>query len=459
MKEINIILLSLLMSLLETYSIHSETIQWIKQFQPDSSGAQVSYATKSDNNYFYITGKTNSPYGLFQNSYVTCLDSTAKEIWTKIIFAQNFSISYFSYYLNVEQDARITLLGNWMKHPEDNSGYFFKYELSRSGDSISMVKNDSLKSIYGTPFFYQADDSSILYSNKRLINKTYEGVFFVKTDKSGNPLWKKKLKDDSLYIQTITRPVKDGDSGFVFVCLYMAEDTTLIALKTDTECNERWRKKLELSEPVYFASIYPSSDGSYYISSRYIGYGTPGCSFELVKLDSQLNIVWQRRYHHDILSNINSIVLTDYGNIICGGYSDDNAWLLVVKSDSGDVISDTTFVVSGKSNQIKYILPVNSYSCMALGNTDKNIFTALISNRPSDVQEKKNSDNSTLMSLAVKDYLMCDVKYQGHAYTIYSVEGNLILQGIIEEKTDLSMLINGIYLLKIGDKYFKLLKY
>ncbi len=187
------------------------------------------------------------------------------------------------------------------------------------------------------------------------VSHGFADIYIVKMDSSGSQLWDKRYGGaNSEFAEKI---ITTSDSGFIVLGMTVSAqggdvtdaprgDRDIWLLKLDSNGNKVWDKRYGGSQRELANSIVATSDGGYYISGSTLsdssyevtehGYG--GYDYWFLKVDSVGNKLWDKRFGgpgDDIASNF--IVLAD-SSIILSGYAESGT--SAVKTDLGYGLED-----------------------------------------------------------------------------------------------------------------------
>ncbi|RKX69630.1 hypothetical protein DRP53_07615 [candidate division WOR-3 bacterium] len=197
----------------------------------------------------------------------------------------------------------------------------------------------------------------------------YTEAILAKFDKSGNMIWKKTYSLDDYtkahYVQETT------DKGFVLIGTvwdWETSDPDIFILKTDADGNALAHKIIgtpDIYERGY--SGQQTSDGGYIISGLKVE--SSSSYLYLIKLDSSLNITWEKTYSGCEGKGIKQ--LADEGFIIASHKvvaNDVEAWL--IRTDkNGNIVKDITFGVPYDNDLLNSVDITNDGGFVAAGYT------------------------------------------------------------------------------------------
>ena len=321
----NLLLSSLLFSILLTSVAQEPGVLWGKKIQPFSynTGGQIIYAVSRTNNGDFILVGSDTTYYLNKNQsldketggrpLIIKTDSIGNTIWTGIgdgyssfynsvvqSTTSNFvaagSISDYRYPSTYQQDFLVSEyedngVPTWNKN-FGGANFEFAQGLVQSGDGGYVVAG------------YTNSNDTKVTDNHGL--GTYD-FWVIKLDGSGNLLWQKCFggtKDDKAY--TIQ---KTSDGGYIVAGTAMSSDGNVTAsngaqdgwiIKLDNSGNLQWEKSIGGTSNDVFKSILQNIDGTYiltgftYSNDQDVTGNHGNADVWVVKIDASGNIVWQK---------------------------------------------------------------------------------------------------------------------------------------------------------------------
>ncbi|MDZ7743298.1 MAG: T9SS type A sorting domain-containing protein [Bacteroidota bacterium] len=172
----------------------------------------------------------------------------------------------------------------------------------------------------------------------------------IKTDTSGNMLWKKSYGSGSGYYRGFS-VIETSDKGYALggFLFYIGQDESgdPIVVKTDSLGNQQWMKNLGGSYTDHIAMLTNTSDGNiiaaYSYADTMLSPYDPVSRICITKMDNQGNIIWHKFYGApEPLNYVNNIKELDDGSLVIVGVLPDvfpayAGWLLKTNSN-GDSI-------------------------------------------------------------------------------------------------------------------------
>ena len=157
----------------------------------------------------------------------------------------------------------------------------------------------------------------------------FESVFLVVTDSSGELLWSRRYGAEDSRHQSASALLQTPDGGLL-IAGYQSHYA--MALKTDDQGEEEWRKVYEAEGAGAFWDLIESGDGNYVLS------GIKGGDCWLMKIDEEGEIIWSQTYGSESREAGGEVILTSDGGFATGGavlLGDGRAWDgMLLKADS-----------------------------------------------------------------------------------------------------------------------------
>ncbi len=194
-------------------------------------------------------------------------------------------------------------------------------------------------------FVQQTNDGGfILTGYTRSFGAGQSDLWLLKTDSNGDTLWSKTYGHNSLEEGVSVQPTSDGGYIVVGFTSFTANgDIDIWLLKTDSNGNAAWTKRIGGVNNGYGNIVQQTSDGGYIIFGSTESFGAGNSDFWLVKTDSNGDTTWTRTFggvYHDIA--FSGQITSDDGFILAGytqlnGFNNSDLWLIKTDS-SGDLI-------------------------------------------------------------------------------------------------------------------------
>ena len=385
------------------------------------------------------------------NAYVLELDSIGNIIWKK-----SYGGSDFDKLNSMIQtpDGGYLFVGNTSSNDGDLQNLnFFPYNIGWIV-KIDSIGNIEWQKLIGGSEYDELFNVSLTSDNGFIVggsststdgdvqgNIWGECVWIIKLTSYGVIQWHKCIGIDNFNKAKDIKQCSDG--GYIVACdknhLYDDFGDGFIVKLSSTGTIE-WQKEIGGDRKDYLTSIFETPDGGYIVGGITASYGgdipLPSYGFEdcwIVKLSSSGNIEWQRRF---------------------GGNGSDILYSLVQTNDNGFIFAGST---ASSSNDVIGLHSTGSYPYY----TDMWIVKLYptVSVDFFDFEETMNiypNPTSNILNLQT------DPKFLNEPYQIFSTLGQVVAKGTINSenmKIDVSSLGKGVYIVKIGERYFNSLKF
>jgi len=254
-------------------------------------------------------------------------------------------------------------------------------KLNASGDSQWVKTFKAAGGMMGASVV-QTSDGGYMVAGGSTANRGHWDPCIIRTDASGNELWRSLLTDR--FSARACSVVRLGDTGYAVVAKRDLSDSAVVLYQTDNMGNPRWSHAYgvfyDLEARDEELSLSRTSDGGYIIGTKTLlkvdslgaqpqlktysklgnansviqtsdgGYAATGekdpSSIYLLKTNANLGIVWKRSYVPSEWSRGHWVEqTTDGGYIICGttrpGNGDDKVTLVRTSSNGTQMWTDT----------------------------------------------------------------------------------------------------------------------
>ena len=211
---------------------------------------------------------------------------------------------------------------------------------------------DGYEGFTGKPL--EVDDGGFLLNyNLRYDESHYSGPIFIRTNSLGDTLWTKHYETaqtDSTY-ETLANPIKHYGNRYYFVGgtqTWGPDSSNGWIVEIDITTGD------SISQRIYGDSLYQwfnlllkLDDGSF-IATGNQQDSDENQDFWVVKLDSSLNVVWEKRYGGEVEEKLYDIIINRNGGFTLVGRTESfgagsQDGYVVRINDEGTVLWDTTF--------------------------------------------------------------------------------------------------------------------
>jgi hypothetical protein len=365
----------------------------------------INYVSITNSNGIILT------YGDIVDNIIIKIDSNFSTEWSYQLDSSSYAyLLPFATYLIQNNNLTYSFLSLKLQRNLFEYGQILKLDLTSSGDSIRINNYDSLSDIYGTPYFYSLDHGAFIYSYTDAFMSNPHGIYFVKIDSNANEIWNKKLNDSTNQVVGITRPVRTFDSGFIFLASQNVEPgysiSILYVIKTDSECNELLRNKIDLGKySIYLFNkiIIPVKNGGYVFTTSLIDTTNNNIYIGIIKLNDSLKMEWMKLYQSEFRNIAYDIISNDNGDLFVLGVTSQMKHNILIDSltqigyllklnTQGDKIWDMKLGRDSVYNDFKNILYAgnNEYYCVGVSNDS--LMLIKIRDNPTDVKENEIND-------------------------------------------------------------------
>ena len=187
-----------------------------------------------------------------------------------------------------------------------------------------------------------------------IIAGNYHGhsLWLIKTDSSGNMHWNQVFS--TLNLDSAYSVIQTSDGGYAIVggYTYAPGPPDAWVIKTDSNGNQQWQRKVGGGSAEYGHCIQQTSDGGYIVAGYTDSFGAGLEDARLFKLDSAGNILWIQNYGGNLDDRGNSVRQTSDGGFIMAGFTESfgagQADVYLIKTDSsGNLVWSQTYGGSG----------------------------------------------------------------------------------------------------------------
>lgn len=267
-------------------------------------------------------------YTAFTKNYkfkIIHLDSACNILWAKSVNPMNVRLDN-NMSVDTISDSTFIVASTGYDTPYKFKIIFTK--MSRTGQ-VSWVKSFGRKThneeLYGLKhtndggFIIVGDKSDSLVTG---ITATHTKAYVVKTDTGGNIQWSKGY--DRPGVIDMAFDVAEAKSGFLIVgATYSSTSDSArgFLVKTDKSGNTLWRKGYSTPVSVPKSII---KDGNFFVlacSSNYDVSSTAPCDAVLLKVDSLGNPIWSKQFHFSYNAEATKVIKTLDGGYLIFGYT------------------------------------------------------------------------------------------------------------------------------------------
>lgn len=257
-------------------------------------------------------------YGRYGDAWLVKTDTAGKEQWNRTIGSENAGEQISA--VRAVDDGYVVAVNiiwnNYQEVPEET----WLIRTDKKGNQLWMKKfngtNRDLQRARDSGYILVVSESGG-WGYKE--NTTPPTGWIIRTDESGNEMWKKGFGEYPMKMVTPNSVLQAKDNGYIVVGDYI-QDAWVI--NYDQYGNEKWRKIIKSRAggiDQSFYSIVETTDGNYIIGGRTNMYRTTGMDAILIKVDSNGNELWNMTAGGDGNQVVNSMQQTSDGWFIFGG--------------------------------------------------------------------------------------------------------------------------------------------
>lgn len=208
-------------------------------------------------------------------------------------------------------------------------------------------------------------------------------ILLIRTDTSGSIIWYKNYSYSKSTFTDGYSVVQTTDHGFAIGGFWWISGSSTatgdpIIIKTDSAGNQTWIRNIGESFEDSQAMLSKSPDGNIVIGTTIADYESGGMAYSrinIVKLDNEGNILWNRKYGEtEFINYLSNIRCQDDGSIICTGsvWSDipgGLGWILKVDTNGDSLWYRNYNLLNGGSslNRLYDVMKVNDNGYLACG--------------------------------------------------------------------------------------------
>ena len=328
---------------------------WQKAYGAGYDEEARSIYQTSDGGYI-VCGYTESPPAATRDIWIFKVNSLGDTIlWQK---HYGGSLNDSAYDCQQTSDGGYIVLGETRSFGAGNND-FLVLRLNSAGEIVWQKTYGGAGDEFVFPHsLQQTTDGGFIFTGATASFGTYRYAWIIKIDATGTITWQKTYGGGSLNYEGHSIQ-KTADGGYV-VAGFVDNDFWIAKLTSDG--TPTWQKRYGTASYYESArSITQTIDGGYIVTGETNSFGAGSYDYWILKLDSSLNIVWQKTYGGASEEYPRHIVQTgDAGYIVAGSTrsfptnpTNYNYWILKLRSD-GSIHSTCTFINSSN------VSPVNT---------------------------------------------------------------------------------------------------
>lgn len=306
---------------------------WTKTFGGTANDVGYSVEQTTDGGYI-ISGYTWSFGAGGEDVYLIKTDTNGTLQWSKTYGGIGNDVSF---------EVRQTTDGGYIV-----TGYCSSFP---PGGTVYLIKTDAngntlWTKIYGGSYDDRSysvqqttDGGYIVLGELSGPAAIWSNILLIKTDSIGNLVWTKTFGSTAGYNDgTSLEQTNDGGYILANVTTYGTGLRNLYLIKTDSSGNVIWKKTMGGANYDFGECVQQTNDGGYVITGSTTSFGAGGYDVSLIKTDSSGNVLWARTFGGVGSDAAYSVQQTNDGGYIVGGYSGSfvggNPRVYLIKTDS-----------------------------------------------------------------------------------------------------------------------------
>jgi hypothetical protein len=315
---------------------------WSKTYDPSGSDRAYSVQETFDGG-FILAGETD--YGRGYNVYLLRTDSVGGVVWSQYIGGQD---DEYARSIKPTSDGGYIVAGATKSFAVKRLGPvgwdWFLIKIAGNGEEIWHRAYGGDYDDFSNSAQQTSDGGYIVAGSKDPLDT--EGANLIKTDSSGNVIWKKALEPIDFNALSVGQT---SDKGFIIAG---TDENNIRLIKTDSAGNVLWSRDFGSSEGVKTTPVQQTFDGGYILAA----YG----GMQIVKTDPEGNEMWSNDFNNLKISSVQET--TDGGYIVAGitrafGRGLDDIYLAKLSAESDGA---TTPIPETRQQKRKVVVLANS---------------------------------------------------------------------------------------------------
>ena len=206
-----------------------------------------------------------------------------------------------------------------------------------NGDTLWTRTYGGTDGDYGYSVRQTTDGGYIIAGQTESFGQTYNDVYLIKTDNSGDTVWTRTYDAGSYEAANSVKQTDDGGfiiAGYIFYVGTQNRDFFLV--KTDVNGDTMWTRIYGGSEPDEAWSVIQASDGGYVVAGYTASFGSGNEDIWLLKTDANGDTVWTKIIGGNGIDDARDIQQTTDGGYIVAGSTDSygSGELYLIKTDA-----------------------------------------------------------------------------------------------------------------------------
>jgi regulation of enolase protein 1 (concanavalin A-like superfamily) len=297
---------------------HSGNQQFLTAYGGNNDDEGYSLKQTSDGG-FIIAGLTKSFGAGLNDVYVIKTNSTGDEVWSKTFGGAQDDEGYSV----IESTSGGYVIAGVTSSYGSGSRDVWLIKTDNSGNELWRKTHGGFSSD-GARDIKQTSDGGYIITGWTFSHGpgSIGNLWLVRTDSSGNELWNKAFGGTGVDRGYSVQQTNDG--GFIiagYTSSFGAGLDDMLLIKTDSNGNELWQKAFGGTGRDYGHSVIQTFDGGFLVAGYTLSFGAGGDDFWLVKTDASGNLEWHQTFGGTSSDVAYSISPTNDGGYIITGHT------------------------------------------------------------------------------------------------------------------------------------------
>ncbi len=311
---------------------------WTKSIGEDSLDIGKSIIKTYDNN-FIVVGYTRSYGQGYDNVLLIKFDSSGNQIWKKLLEGSSFDMG-----VAVTETTDNSLIVTGYSNTDSNGLQdIFLTKLDSSGNQIWTKHLGGSSTDLGTWVIETENQDLVVVGRSYSYGNGNNNMLLTRFDSSGNEIWTKSFGGTSQdYLFSV---IETNDNSLIVLGStqsYGGSDYDILLSKFDSSGNEIWTKSLGGDSDDYGNALIELSNNELIVTGSTQSYGGSDYDILLSKFDSSGNEIWTKSLGGDSDDYGKSVIETNNGDLVVSGYTKSYGGadedILLIKFDSNGEI-------------------------------------------------------------------------------------------------------------------------
>jgi len=329
------------------------------------------------------------------------------------------------------------ITGDFNRHPD-----FLLIKTDENGvmlwnQTYGKINSDGKENVDRASCILQTDDGGYLLAGTTGVYASGNSdIWLIKIDGQGNMIWNKTYGQwFNDYINSIIQ-TSDGNfilGGTTYSIVGDLED--FYVLKINSYGNLMWNRTYGTANRDYGSSIVETSDGGYALGGYVQSARNGTAAYQLLKIDSVGNMLWNHSYGWNTLTNIkysftlNDVIITSDGGFALGGtrritspfYPEE--FFLVKTDENGVMLWNQTYGPAGHDTNSLILTSDGEYAFTSVVNSNETLWDVWFIKTDTEGNVKLNQTYSLIDRQEVRSLVQTSDGGYAFAGQIYTDEG------------------------------------